>query len=185
MLYIGKAQEKARVLRTQAQVDPASGRRSPELAFSTALPNAYYFYAVDADFGSFFLKFCSYFPYNAKLCLNGHEYVKRQLEKEGIAFEALDNGILSCADPQRLQQLCTQVAGPAAASVQPPRPAGRPALSRVGAAGGVLAHAGVRPPGQQAHAVTLPHACDHRGGGSLAALRLQEDADQAIMLIST
>src|SRR5918996_5458282 len=50
--------------------------------------------------------FCTYFPYNAKLCINGHEYVKRQLTKEGIAFEALDNGILSCADPQRLQPLC-------------------------------------------------------------------------------
>src|SRR5206468_1935867 len=39
-------------------------------------------------------------------CLNGHEYVKRQLAKEGIAFEPLDNGILSCAQPQRLQELC-------------------------------------------------------------------------------
>ncbi len=109
VLYIGKAQEKARVLRTQAQTDPGSGRRCPALAFSTALPNAYYFYAVDEDFGPFFLKFCSYFPYNAKLCLNGHEYVKRQLAKQGIDFEALDNGILSCADPQRLQQICRQV----------------------------------------------------------------------------
>jgi hypothetical protein len=32
---------------------------------------------VDENFGPFFLKFCSYFPYNAKLCLNGHEYAKR------------------------------------------------------------------------------------------------------------
>ena len=109
VLYIGKAQEKARVLRTQVEHDPRSGRRCPALAFSTALPNAYYFYAVDEDFGPFFLKFCSYFPYNAKLCVNGHEYVKRQLAKEGIPFEALDNGILSCADPQRLQQLCRQL----------------------------------------------------------------------------
>ena len=30
--------------------------------------NQYYFYCVDEDFGPFFLKFCSYFPYNAKLC---------------------------------------------------------------------------------------------------------------------
>ncbi len=109
VLYIGKAQEKARVLRTEARSDPDSGQRLPSLAFSTALPNAYYFYAVDADFGPFFLKFCSYFPYAAKLCVNGHEYVKRQLAKEGIAYEALDNGILSCADPQRLQALCRQV----------------------------------------------------------------------------
>ena len=63
-------------------------------------------YGIDEDFGPFFLKFCTYFPYNAKLCINGHEYVKRQLAKEGIPFEALDNGVLSCANPTRLQQLC-------------------------------------------------------------------------------
>jgi hypothetical protein len=73
---------------------------------STALVNHYYFYGVDHDFGSFFLKFCSYFPYNAKLCLNGHEYVKRQRAQQGIAFAALDKGVLSCADPHRLQTLC-------------------------------------------------------------------------------
>jgi hypothetical protein len=61
---------------------------------------------MDEDFGPFFLKFSTYFPYNAKLCINGHEYVKRQLAKEGIAFVPLDNGILSCANPERLQQIC-------------------------------------------------------------------------------
>jgi hypothetical protein len=35
------------------------------------------------------------------VCINGHEYLKKQLAKEGIAFEALDNGILSCANPER------------------------------------------------------------------------------------
>ena len=68
--------------------------------------NNYYIYAVDRDFGPFFLKFCSYFPFNAKLCLNGHEYAKRQLAQERIAFEALDNGVLKCADPKRLQRIC-------------------------------------------------------------------------------
>jgi hypothetical protein len=61
---------------------------------------------VDREFGPFFLKFCTYFPFNAKLCLNGHEYAKRHLARQGIVFEALDNGILSCADPKRLQQIC-------------------------------------------------------------------------------
>src|SRR5215211_4896899 len=68
--------------------------------------NHYYVYAVGRDFGPFFLKFCSYFPFNAKLCLNGHEYAKRQLARKGIMFEALDNGILSCAEPERLQKIC-------------------------------------------------------------------------------
>jgi len=61
--------------------------------------NHYYFYGIDADFGPFFLKFCTYFPYNAKLCINGHEYVKRQLAKEGILFEALNAGGM---DPYRI-----------------------------------------------------------------------------------
>ena len=52
---------------------------------------------------------CSYAPYAVKLCLNGHEWVKRQLQKRGIAFEALDNGFLSCADPQTLQSICDEL----------------------------------------------------------------------------
>jgi hypothetical protein len=68
--------------------------------------NHYYIYGVDRDFGPFFIKFCTYFPFNAKLYVNGHEYAKRQLARKGIAFEALDNGILSCADPKQLQQIC-------------------------------------------------------------------------------
>ena len=105
VLYIGRAQEKARVLRTERRHNPTTGAPYPWLADSTAMVNHYYFYAVDDDFGPFFLKFCSYFPYNAKLCINGHEYLKRQLTKRGIAFEALDNVILRCADPARMQRL--------------------------------------------------------------------------------
>jgi hypothetical protein len=106
VLFIGKAQEKCAVFRTEKRTNPDTGKKYPWIVKSTAMVNQYYFYCLDEDFGPFFLKFSSYFPYNAKLCLNGHEYVKRQLAKEGIAFEPLDNGILSCADPKRLQQLC-------------------------------------------------------------------------------
>ena len=106
VLFVGKAQEKATVFRTEKRTNPTTGCKYAWIVKSTAMVNQYYFYALDEDFGPFFVKFCSYFPYNAKLCINGHEYVKRQLAKEGIAFEALDNGILSCADRKRLQQLC-------------------------------------------------------------------------------
>jgi len=49
----------------------------------------------DADLGPLFIKVCSYAPWGIKLCLNGHEWVKRQLEKRG--YETLDKGFLSCA----------------------------------------------------------------------------------------
>jgi hypothetical protein len=106
VLFVGRAQEKTPVFRTEKRTNPITGKKYPWIVRSTALVNHYYFYCIDEDFGPFFLKFCSYFPYNAKLCLNGHEYVKRQLAKEGIAYEALDNGILACSDPKRLQQIC-------------------------------------------------------------------------------
>jgi len=105
VLFVGKAQEKATVFRTEKRRNPQTGQPYPWLVRSTAMVNQYYFYAVDRDFGPFFLKFCSYFPYNAKLCLNGHEYLKRQLTRQGIAYEALDNGIGSCAAPAAVQRL--------------------------------------------------------------------------------
>ena len=105
ILFLGKAQEKATVFRTEKRTN-AAGKKYAWIVKSATPVNQFYFYCIDEDFGPFFLKFCTYFPYNAKLCINGHEYVKRQLAKEGIAFEALDNGILSCTDPKRLQRLC-------------------------------------------------------------------------------
>ena len=104
ILFVGKAQEKASVWRTEKRLG-RSGTKCAWLVRSTAMVNHYYFYGVDADFGPFFLKFCSYFPYTAKLCLNGHEYLKRQLENAGIPHEALDNGLLSCADPAQAQAI--------------------------------------------------------------------------------
>jgi hypothetical protein len=105
VLFLGKAQEKVNVFRTEKRT-AANGKKYPWIVKSSVPVNQFYFYGIDEDFGPFFLKFCTYFPYNAKLCINGHEYVKRQLVKEGIAFEPLDNGVLSCADPKRLQELC-------------------------------------------------------------------------------
>ena len=109
VLFIGKAQEKVPVVRTQRRLNPRTGQSYPWLVKSTAMVNQYYFYCVDRDFGPFFLKLCSYFPYNGKVCLNGHEYLKRQLAREGIAYEALDNGVHSCDDPQRAQQICDEL----------------------------------------------------------------------------
>ena len=105
VLFIGKAQEKARVFRTVKRRNSSTGTSYVWIQKSSALVNHYYFYAVDQEFGPFFLKFCSYFPYNAKLCINGHEYLKRQLAKRGMEFEPLDNGIFRCADPERAQQI--------------------------------------------------------------------------------
>ena len=104
VLFIGKAQEMASVFRTERR-HSAEGASYPWLYRSTAMVNQYYFYLYDRDFGPLFIKFCSYFPYTVKLCLNGHEWLKRQLKRRGIGFEPLDNGILSCDEPTRVQKI--------------------------------------------------------------------------------
>jgi hypothetical protein len=104
VLFVGKAQEKARVFRTEKRRD-ADGKRYPWIIRSTAMPNHYYVYILDRDFGPLFLKFCSYFPYPAKLCLNGHEWLKRQLAQREIPFEPLDNGIRASDEPARVQRI--------------------------------------------------------------------------------
>src|SRR5207247_8177100 len=83
----------------------AQGKKYPWIIRSTAMPNHYYVYVLDRDFGSLFIKFCSYFPYAVKVCLNGHEWLKRQLTQRGIAYEPLDNGIRSTEDAARVQEI--------------------------------------------------------------------------------
>jgi hypothetical protein len=108
VLFIGRAQEKTSLFRTERRRD-AAGESYPWIVRATGVVNQFYVYAVDEDFGPFFLKFCSYFPYNAKLCLNGHEWAKRQAAKAGIAHTALDNGFATCADPAAVQAICDRL----------------------------------------------------------------------------
>jgi hypothetical protein len=109
VLFIGKAQEKVSVMRTTRRRNSRTGATYAWLMKSTAMVNQYYFYCVDRNFGPFFIKFCSYFPYNGKLCINGHEYVKRQLAQLGVAFEALDNSVISCEEPETAQRIADEL----------------------------------------------------------------------------
>ena len=109
VLFIGRAQEKTPVFRTERRRNPHTGKPYPWLVRSSAMVNHFYFYCVDEDFGPFFLKFATYFPYTAKLCLNGNEYLKRQLAKAGVAHEPLDNGVRACAEPKRAQAICDKL----------------------------------------------------------------------------
>ncbi len=105
VLYLGTAQEKFTTVRTEKRRNPATGQTYPWLVRASVLAKVYYWYIVDEDFGPLFIKFGSYFPYPVKVCLNGHEFLLRQLAKAGVACESLDNGILSCADAALAQHV--------------------------------------------------------------------------------
>src|ERR1700756_2597145 len=108
VVFIGRAQEKTNLFRTEKRRD-SNGDSYPWIVKTSGVVNQFYLYCLDADFGPFFLKFCSYFPYNAKLCLNGNEWAKRQAAAAGIGFTALDNGFAAVDDPAALQQICDRL----------------------------------------------------------------------------
>ncbi len=109
VMFIGRAQEKNTVFRTEKR-RAADGRPYPWIVRATSVVNQFYVHCVDEDFGAFFLKFSSYFPYGAKLLINGHHYTQAQAAKAGIAFTALDNGFAACDDPAAVQAICDSLA---------------------------------------------------------------------------
>jgi len=110
VVLVGVAQERAKAWRGVKR--KGEGVVSFNFEWTTVCVNHYYVYFIDTEWGPGFLKICGYAPYSLKLCLNGHEWAKRQLSKQAIAFGALDNGFRSCADPAALQAICDRL-GPA------------------------------------------------------------------------
>jgi hypothetical protein len=105
VVFIGRAEEKVRVFATSKRRD-AEGRSYPWITRASRVVTQWYFYCHDRCAGPFFLKYCGYFPYNAKLCCNGNEYAKQMAARAGIGFTALDNGFAACDDAAAVQQIC-------------------------------------------------------------------------------
>jgi len=108
VVAIGVAQEFQRVWAAYRR-DTATA--APQYTFAKAdrRVTCYYFYLWDEDFGPAFIKVCAYFPYPAKIWVNGHEWAKRQAARAGIAFTELSNGFAACADPVALQEICNRL----------------------------------------------------------------------------
>ena len=99
-------------------------------------------YCFDRDFGPFFLKFCRYFPYNAKLCLNGHEYAKQPNAPARHCLPSLGQRLrLLCRSPtsaKRLRATGTPsksmaccAAGWLACRIPSPHKTGKPAIATI------------------------------------------------------
>src|SRR5690242_19139249 len=105
---IGVTQEYANVF-TGTQREGSNG--VPWFSFTKAdrRVSCHYFYLWDADFGPAFIKICAYFPYPAKIWINGHEWAKRQAVHAGIGFTELSNGFAATHDPAGLQAICDRL----------------------------------------------------------------------------
>jgi hypothetical protein len=110
VVMIGVAQEKASVWRSwKAKGQEHAAHPHMDWGRQMAFVNHFYFYIWDPEWGPAFVKANAYGPFPVWLWLNGHEWAKRQLEKEGIRYEALDNGFRSCEDPVALQKICDRL----------------------------------------------------------------------------
>lgn len=114
VVLIGIAQEKAPVWRSW-KTKGQEHARHPHMEWGRqmAFINHFYFYLWDPEWGGAFWKTNAYAPYPIWIWLNGHEWAKRQCEKVGIGYTALDNGFRDCTDPAGLQRICDRL-GPGA-----------------------------------------------------------------------
>ena len=105
VVMIGVAQEKLVAWKGYKQGGSAA---HPHFCYRrmSLFPNHYYFYVRDPEWGSAFIKTVAYAPYPVWLCLNGHEWAKRQASKRELEFEPLDNGFRSTPDAAALAAIC-------------------------------------------------------------------------------
>jgi hypothetical protein len=106
VVMIGIAQEKASVWRSWPRKGQEKARH-PHMDWGRemAFINHFYFYLWDSEWGAAFWKTNAYAPFPIWLWLNGHEWAKRQLDKAGIGYEALDNGFRSCSNAAGLHKI--------------------------------------------------------------------------------
>ena len=107
VVFIGVAQEKMTGFKARKESRGKCVRF--QFSMQSVFVRTYYFYLQDREFGPAFIKIGAYAPYPVKVYVNGHEWAKQQLRRAGLTFESLDNGFLSCTDPEHLQAICSQL----------------------------------------------------------------------------
>ena len=68
-----------------------------------------YFYFVDRDFGLMHVRLQTWLPLTIQVCVNGRDWLARQLTKAGVAFTQVDNCLTAIADVSRAQTLADDV----------------------------------------------------------------------------
>lgn len=83
----------------------APGKNRPRLVPARRKCLCLYFYFVDREFGFMHVRITSWFPFMVQVCLNGHDWLARKLDRHHISYRKLDNAFLSIDDPRRAQRL--------------------------------------------------------------------------------
>lgn len=65
----------------------------------------FYFYFLDREFGLLHVRLQTWLPLTIQVCLNGREYLARQMEQGGISYTQVENCFTQIGDLPRAQQL--------------------------------------------------------------------------------
>jgi hypothetical protein len=82
----------------------AYGKDRPRLVSARRKCLCLYFYYVDREFGFMHVRITSWFPFMIQVCLNGHDWLARKLDRHGIGYRKLDNAFLAIDDARRAQR---------------------------------------------------------------------------------
>jgi len=64
-----------------------------------------YYYYVDREFGFMHVRVQTWLPFPVQICLNGREYLARQMDKAGIGYEKRDNCFTRIDDLKQAQKI--------------------------------------------------------------------------------
>jgi hypothetical protein len=65
----------------------------------------FYHYFMHADFGLMHVRVQSWFPFTVEICLNGREWLARQMSRAGIGYQQAGNCFIKLEDPVAAQAL--------------------------------------------------------------------------------
>jgi DNA-binding MarR family transcriptional regulator len=71
----------------------------------------YYFYFVHEELGLCHLRVPTWAPFRVQFMMNGHGWLARRLEREGIGFTLADNAFLAIDDLDRAQEIADELTG--------------------------------------------------------------------------
>ena len=57
------------------------------------------------------LRMGTFIPFEASYWVNGHSFIERQLEKQGVKFDKRDNAFVAVEDVTKLQQAADTMTG--------------------------------------------------------------------------
>lgn len=81
----------------------SEGSGYPKLKFYPTVCKHLYYYFDHPEFGFMNVRLQTWFPYHIQICLNGREWLRRSLDRQGIEFFAKGNKFLHISDYEAAQ----------------------------------------------------------------------------------